>query len=178
MPTMTKDKNATGAEQCTMDKYTQPNGPTLPTAPEDQLPSTPDNVTLLAPIMQSRNMLNALGSDVALLSMIFIVQSNGGGDKGLGCSGYGNHLAEEGNYAGGGDQGLALRVEDFEGRVHRNNLRFVGFPQGCEDQLVDTLLTLWLCSAVPAEALSYCFMVKQAHRALVRKPTQGSVLDQ
>ncbi|XP_078502636.1 carnosine synthase 1-like [Lissotriton helveticus] len=71
-------------------------------------------------------------------------------------------------------KGLALRVEDVEGRARRNNLKFVGFPEGCEKGNMESFLTRWLKSWLPPDSLSRCFVIERAPRALIQKPPVGS----
>lgn len=69
---------------------------------------------------------------------------------------------------------LETRAEDAEGRARRNNLCFVGFPEGCENGNVEHFVTQWLTGWMPPDSLSNCFIIERAHRALLQKPPPGA----
>ena len=48
---------------------------------------------------------------------------------------------------------LAARAEDAENRARRNNLRFVGFPEGVEGGAVEPFLERWLRSWMPTQEI-------------------------
>ena len=69
---------------------------------------------------------------------------------------------------------LELRAEDAEGRSRRNNIRLVGFPEGCEGRDPTDFVLGWLRSWLPASSLSNCFIVERAHRGPTPKPPVGA----
>ncbi|XP_078539586.1 stereocilin-like [Lissotriton helveticus] len=134
----------------------------------------------MAAITQSRDMLDAkigaMGADVTLLrqdlrnaveriteteSRISVVEDEVGS------------LKRKMTAMAHVQKALATRVEDAEGRARRNNLRFVGFPERCEKDNMERFLTGWLESWLPEGALSTCFVIERAHRALTQRPPEG-----
>ncbi|KAJ1106916.1 hypothetical protein NDU88_004314 [Pleurodeles waltl] len=69
---------------------------------------------------------------------------------------------------------LEACLEDVEGRSHRKNLCIVGIPEGLEEFSPTSFITNWLTSWVPESDLSKCFVVEQAHCALMAKPLVGA----
>lgn len=69
---------------------------------------------------------------------------------------------------------MASCIEDAEGRARRNNLRFVGFPEGCEEGNAEQLLTTWLTVWLPPDSIFHCFVIEWAQRALLQKSPPGS----
>ena len=69
---------------------------------------------------------------------------------------------------------LEARAEDAENRVRRNNIRFIGIPEGLEGTATESFLEQWLRSWVPSHLLSPCFVLERAHRSLQRRPPLGA----
>ncbi|KAJ1161340.1 hypothetical protein NDU88_001827 [Pleurodeles waltl] len=68
---------------------------------------------------------------------------------------------------------LQRRAEDAENRSRRNNLRFVGFPEGAEEDKASEFLERWIKTWIPDQTLSPWFAVERAHRALAPCPPPG-----
>ena len=69
---------------------------------------------------------------------------------------------------------VAWRVEDAENRARRNNLRFVGFPEGQEGSRCDIFLKDWLLKTFTLDQFATCFITERAHRALSGRPLPGA----
>lgn len=178
---MARDKGGgAAAKQGPMDKFTEPTG-VAEAVGGSPSGSMPDNAALMAAITQSRDMLDAkigaVGADVTLLrqdlrnavariteteSRISEVEDDV------------SQLKRRMAHMESVQKTLALKVEDAEGRARRNNLRFVGFPEDCEHGNMERFITTWLESWLPPDAMSRCFVVERAHRALQQKPPPGS----
>lgn len=141
----------------------------------------PDNAALMAAITQSRDMLDtkigAVGSDVTLLRQDLrnaVARITETETRISEVEGDVSQIKRRLAKMESAQKTLALKVEDAEGRARRNNLRFVGFPEDCEQGNMERFLTTWLEGWLPPDALSRCFVVERAHRALQQKPPPGS----
>lgn len=156
-----------------MDRFTGPG--TQPADPSGTQTSSADNAALLAAITQCRSALETkigkVGSEVLLRQDLRITeaeQSVSGVEDSL------TTLQKKVAALETTTKSLVSRAEDAEGRARRNNLRFVGFPEGCEEGNVERFLTQWLKSWLPQDSVSCCFIIERAHRALLQKPPLGA----
>ena len=69
---------------------------------------------------------------------------------------------------------VAWRVDDNENRARRNNLRFVGFPEGAEKSNCEDFLRQWLLEVFGPNLFSVCFVIERAHRAIATRPPSGA----
>lgn len=68
------------------------------------------------------------------------------------------------NTYGGKITTLKDKVDDFENRLCRNNLRLVGLPEQVEGSDPVAFLESWLEQEFGREQLSLCFVIERAHR--------------
>lgn len=157
-----------------MDRFTGPG--TQPADPSGTQTSSADNAAMSAAITQCRSALETkigeVGSEVLLLRQDLRIteaeQRVSRVEDSL------TTLKKKVAALETTTKSLVLRAEDTEGRARRNNLRFVGFPEGCEEGNVERFLTQWLKSWLQQDSMSCCFIIERAHRALLQKPPPGA----
>ena len=71
-------------------------------------------------------------------------------------------------------QTLHQRAEDAEGRSRRNNVRFLGIPEGLEKPNVDLFLEKWLSEEILEGKILRFFSIERSHRMPGRPPPPGS----
>lgn len=178
---MTRDKPVGGpSKQGTLDKFAGP-GATGPPPPGVALGGMPDSAALMAAITQSRDALDAkigaVGSDVMLLRQDLrnaVTRLTEAETRLSDVEDTVATLQKRVSSLETTQRGLAARAEDAEGRARRNNIRFVGFPEGCEAGDMEQFIATWVESWMPPNSLSKCFVVERAHRALLQKPPPGA----
>ncbi|KAJ1152239.1 hypothetical protein NDU88_005016 [Pleurodeles waltl] len=167
-------------KQSILDKYAQHGGPTSSAGAEGQPQLLPDNTALLAAITHSWDVLKAkigmMGSEVTLLHQHLPNTVDCTTEAETQVSGGENSVAAlklTVSKLTPATKVLAAHVEDDESRVHRKNLHFISFPEGCKASSVEHFLDLRLHEIMPQEVLSPCFVLEQAYRALVKCPPPG-----
>lgn len=65
------------------------------------------------------------------------------------------------------------KLGDIEDRLRRNNLRFIGFPEGTEGKNPEEFLLSWLKQTFGPESFSHLFAIERAHRVQLRPPIPG-----
>lgn len=62
----------------------------------------------------------------------------------------------------------------MEDRLRRNNLRFLGFPEGSEGKAPEQFMEQWLTSTFGANMFSKMFAIERAHRVPLRPLPPGA----
>lgn len=65
------------------------------------------------------------------------------------------------------------KLGDIEDRLRRNNLRFLGFPEGTEGKNPEEFLLAWLKQVFGTDSFSHLFAIERAHRIPLRAPVPG-----
>lgn len=103
-------------------------------------------------------------------------QSRGiGAQLGLG-GGHSPPLQESSDQASRLIAQLKKKQDNLENRMRRNNLLFIGLPEGTEDNSPATYLEELLIATYGREALSQSFVVERAHWMPAKKPPQRAPL--
>lgn len=71
-------------------------------------------------------------------------------------------------------QQLLLKQDDLENRARRNNLRFIGLPEGAEGASPATFLEELLVTTYGRAEFSQAFIVERVHRMPAKKPPPGA----
>lgn len=71
------------------------------------------------------------------------------------------------------DKSQEAKLGDIEDRLRRNNLRFIGFPEGTEGKNPEEFLLSWLKQVFGPESFSHLFAIERAHRVPLRAPPPG-----
>lgn len=66
------------------------------------------------------------------------------------------------------------KLGDLEDRMRRNNLRFIGFPEGIEGKEPEIFLENWLKATMGPDTFSLMFAIERAHRVPMRPLPPGS----
>ena len=68
----------------------------------------------------------------------------------------------------------ADKLTDMEDRLRRNNLRFLGFPEGSEGRDPEAFMERWLITTFGASTFSRLFAIERAHRVPLRPLPSGA----